>query len=204
MGHQTLIVACKKCGEEKPATSEFFYPRSKKNPILDTTCKECRNKGGRARYRANVEAIKAHKKMYREQHKERDLPRILQWRRDNVEKARDNERKSRERHREERREWNRRYRKENPDKTRHYVDRRSQQVIYTKEAREYITTIFKDPCVYCGRVAGTVDHIDPVSLGGSNDWDNLASACRACNSMKNNKLLLAFLLYKREPATLHF
>lgn len=47
-------------------------------------------------------------------------------------------------------------------------------------------------CTYCG-VPGTdaemeVDHIIPVSKGGSNHMSNLTTACRACNSKKSDRL----------------
>lgn len=46
-------------------------------------------------------------------------------------------------------------------------------------------------CQYCEDVGGALecDHIIPVSRGGSNDDDNLCTACRACNRAKSNKLL---------------
>jgi 5-methylcytosine-specific restriction endonuclease McrA len=34
----------------------------------------------------------------------------------------------------------------------------------------------------------TIDHWRPVSLGGLDDWDNLALACRRCNERKSNAL----------------
>ncbi len=45
-------------------------------------------------------------------------------------------------------------------------------------------------CQYCGRNGGermTIDHIIPKSLGGRTVWDNVVSACRACNLKKGNK-----------------
>lgn len=39
-------------------------------------------------------------------------------------------------------------------------------------------------CRYCGGTATAVDHIFPVVQGGDNDPDNLAAACRSCNSKK--------------------
>jgi 5-methylcytosine-specific restriction endonuclease McrA len=45
-------------------------------------------------------------------------------------------------------------------------------------------------CQYCGRNGGermTIDHIVPKSLGGRTVWENVVSACRACNLRKGNK-----------------
>lgn len=57
-----------------------------------------------------------------------------------------------------------------------------------------------DPCAYCGEGAGTVDHIVPVSDGGTSEWQNLTGACKACNSSKRDKPLLTFLLHRRVVA----
>lgn len=43
-------------------------------------------------------------------------------------------------------------------------------------------------CVYCGATEDlTVDHVLPISRGGTNDLSNLVTACRPCNSSKNAK-----------------
>lgn len=47
-------------------------------------------------------------------------------------------------------------------------------------------------CQYCGRNGGermTIDHVIPRSLGGRTIWENVVSACRACNVKKGNKPL---------------
>jgi len=48
-------------------------------------------------------------------------------------------------------------------------------------------------CQYCGRSAPDVvleiDHIEPVSEGGTNDILNLITSCKDCNSGKSNRLL---------------
>lgn len=63
-------------------------------------------------------------------------------------------------------------------------------------AAEYETVLRADPCVYCGKSGGTVDHIVSVFDGGDDSVDNLAGACRSCNSSKRDKSLLEFLLWK--------
>lgn len=44
-------------------------------------------------------------------------------------------------------------------------------------------------CHYCGKFAsrGHVDHVVPLSRGGSDDLSNLVWACRACNLSKHDK-----------------
>ena len=43
-------------------------------------------------------------------------------------------------------------------------------------------------CQYCGRgdVALTVDHVFPLSRGGDETWENLVTACVACNNKKGD------------------
>ena len=46
-------------------------------------------------------------------------------------------------------------------------------------------------CQYCGARAKelTLDHVLPRHRGGRHTWDNLVSACRACNHRKGGKTL---------------
>jgi len=45
-------------------------------------------------------------------------------------------------------------------------------------------------CTVCGsRSDLTIDHVHPVSLGGSNDLSNLRTLCRSCNSAKGARLV---------------
>jgi hypothetical protein len=55
--------------------------------------------------------------------------------------------------------------------------------------REAVLTWKK--CTYCGDRLGPfeVDHVRPLSRGGTNDPGNLTSACVSCNTQKSNLLL---------------
>jgi 5-methylcytosine-specific restriction endonuclease McrA len=57
-------------------------------------------------------------------------------------------------------------------------------------------------CQYCG-VRGndlTIDHVIPRSRGGPHTWENLVSACRACNHRKGGKTVQeSRMRLRREP-----
>lgn len=46
-------------------------------------------------------------------------------------------------------------------------------------------------CTYCGQRGGKLecDHIHPVAKGGSDEFNNLATSCFACNRSKRDKTL---------------
>jgi 5-methylcytosine-specific restriction endonuclease McrA len=52
-------------------------------------------------------------------------------------------------------------------------------------------------CVYCGEQFGvdelTLDHVQPRVRGGDRSEGNLVTACRACNTLKGQQRLSAFL-----------
>lgn len=64
-----------------------------------------------------------------------------------------------------------------------------------------ITILNRDgwTCTYCGDVATEVDHIIPLKRGGSDDPDNLTSACRTCNIRKKDNNVGVFLAGKATP-----
>ena len=52
-------------------------------------------------------------------------------------------------------------------------------------------------CHYCAkqltRFSATLDHIQPVSKGGDNSYDNLVTACLHCNAERGNKPVMDFI-----------
>ena len=64
---------------------------------------------------------------------------------------------------------------------------------------EYETILLSDPCSYfCGSQSDSVDHIEPIFVGGDDRWSNKTGACRRCNSSKRDKGLLDYLLWSIE------
>ena len=69
--------------------------------------------------------------------------------------------------------------------------KRSQRELLTKSKRFDVFLRDNFTCRYCGKhppqIKLEVDHIKPVSLGGSNDINNLVTSCYECNRGKRNK-----------------
>lgn len=57
-------------------------------------------------------------------------------------------------------------------------------------------------CHYCKkqltRFSATLDHIQPVSKGGDNSFDNLITACLHCNSQRGNRPVMDIILEKND------
>lgn len=83
------------------------------------------------------------------------------------------------------------WRQENRDHLRLY--KRNRHLAATSVAADYCAILRGDPCSYCGAPAESVDHVQALAVGGSNDWDNLTAACRSCNSRKGQRSLLDFM-----------
>ncbi len=71
---------------------------------------------------------------------------------------------------------------------------RLRRVRRDRVAYAYSEILRRDPCSYCQEPAGEIDHIQPVTGGGSNAWSNLTASCRGCNGRKFTTPLLKFLL----------
>lgn len=58
----------------------------------------------------------------------------------------------------------------------------------TAAVRDDVLAAWGDWCQRCGSTDHIqIDHIVPLSLGGSNDFDNLQPLCRTCNGWKGNR-----------------
>ena len=42
-------------------------------------------------------------------------------------------------------------------------------------------------CAYCEAEGVTIDHVHPVSRGGTSTWENTVAACFKCNNFKDNR-----------------
>jgi 5-methylcytosine-specific restriction endonuclease McrA len=71
----------------------------------------------------------------------------------------------------------------------------------TTVTTEDLQKLMKDAvCAYCGDEADEIDHVRPISQGGTNVLSNLVPACRTCNSSKGPKVLTEWDVLKVQHA----
>jgi 5-methylcytosine-specific restriction endonuclease McrA len=62
---------------------------------------------------------------------------------------------------------------------------------YTANKRKEIYKRDKNICLCCGTQENlTIDHIIPLSIGGSKKGKNLQTLCKICNNIKGSKIIL--------------
>ncbi len=73
------------------------------------------------------------------------------------------------------------------------------QLVYEDNIKKYGTLT----CIYCTNPIefgkDTLEHKQPLSKGGTNEYYNLGIACRSCNSSKGNKTEYEFRKEKKIP-----
>lgn len=173
-------ITCRTCGEEYPATTEFFYGRK---DGFRRECKACVKTrslaNARKRKALDPEAWRAkeheYDRRYRESHPNAAHEKYL---------------RSKTRHQELMRKW----RKENPVATRTSTARyraRKNGAVGTHTAEDVALQMSMQCglCYWCGAKLDQyeVDHFFPISKGGGDGPDNIVVACVPCNRSKHAK-----------------
>lgn len=154
-------------------------------------CVACSRDRG-ARWRANnPDMVVEHRKKF--------YPRMKalhkEWRDENPEKVRAYSAATRRRYPEKMLEQGRMWRKNNPEKSRALVRNRRARLrgadgSHSPDDIAEIREMQGGKCAYCrirlNSVVEHVDHIKPVSKGGSNSRKNLQILCGSCNSSKHD------------------
>lgn len=60
--------------------------------------------------------------------------------------------------------------------------------------RKLLLSVYAQSCLYCEGPAEAADHFNPITRGGLNCRENIVPACKSCNSSKNNREPIEFLL----------
>ncbi len=179
---------CRTCKEVKPATPEFFHRGPSGKDGLRGTCKACRIQTSKEEYRKyalhRTEEQKERRRQYREQYRETHKERIQQ-------RGRDFSRQYYWEHKQNRQQ----YYQEHREQDRAYVHKRrahkmSQGGSYTTQDIERKFRAQKKKCYYCHKPLSHyhIEHVVPLSRGGSNAPDNVVLACPSCNNSKHARL----------------
>lgn len=177
----------------------------------------------------NKDVIKARKAEYNRQNKEGSLRRFIRWLQNNREHYLEHQRKYAASRKKKKREYDKRYREKNRDKivsrqnswkqenieharmkgraatARHNALKRNAEGHYTEKDIKRIYKQQGGRCFYCKVVVGIkyhVDHVIPLSRGGSNSPENIVIACPACNVRKSSKTPEEWEAHKRSLLSL--
>lgn len=156
------------------------------------------------------EEIREYNRQYSANHTEEKREYQRKYVQENSAQEAERKRRYAETHRDERREYMQRWHKDNPDKRRTYEHKRRATKLssggsWTDRDIKVIYAQQDGKCAYCGiELNGTyhIDHIHPLSRGGSNWPDNLACACARCNLSKSDKTIEEWLAQLGKTSTI--
>lgn len=172
---------CSRCQQTLPI-DQFFLKRPESGNRR-SICTPCHNAANLERKRANPEQVRQQGLAYYTANRDHMLEKQKRYREEQPEADRATHRK---------------WKSANKDKVNAATHRRRNQVIengghWTAEEWQALKTEFEYHCLFCWRtepeIALTIDHIVPVSNGGSNDITNLQPMCKPCNSRKHRQTL---------------
>lgn len=185
------IRKCRCCGGTFPETLDYFSYSIRDG--FNAQCKECRKK-----YRAAQYLVRNERYTKDPAFKERRLAEWLSSYLKNREKHRAQQKKYRSdpdvvtRERKRAREWQ----IANPDRVNVNINNRRSKFLgaigkITSHDVSKMLDAQENRCFYCGcDVSGgvhTIDHLIPLSRGGTNLPDNIVIACKKCNTVKGAK-----------------
>lgn len=181
------VKQCKKCGLEKPATSEYFDKAKTCRDGLRSRCKDCGKAYRKGFYKEynekNLDIVRERNRNYTKENREK----INQIKREKYKNNHEYILRVSKEHRDKNREKYRMYYARSEHKRR----ARESALVSTLTLEQWLRSIeyFDNKCVYCLKEPEklTKDHFIPVSKGGEYSKDNIVPCCFSCNSSKNNK-----------------
>jgi 5-methylcytosine-specific restriction endonuclease McrA len=185
---------CARCNENKDVSHYRKFKPSRDG--LQSYCNECQKAYNREYRKNNPRYAKQHNaesKRFRKNHIEEIKEKLSVWYRKNVTF-------NRQRNRAAMKIW----RSENKEKIKMYSANRYALLLgvegngITTEEWETIKRETGYRCSYCGQKSDALqmDHVVPVSKGGSHNAENITPACASCNQSKGNRSLIKFLYNK--------
>ena len=214
---------CTKCGNELPATTEYFYKHPRGKYGVNSSCKICDrekackwrldNKELQKQMCADWEAQnKEYRKEYRKEWLKNNPNYHNKYYHNNTESRTKSSRGWRVRNIEHVKNYEKIYRQNNKDKINARKHKRKSKIkslpaTLTLTQWEQIKEIFNNQCAYCGISAEEhlqahsrnmeQEHFVPLSKGGEYTHNNIIPACRSCNGSKQDKDF--FEWYPQQP-----
>jgi 5-methylcytosine-specific restriction endonuclease McrA len=202
-----LFNRCSKCGNEYPATEKYFRQ-------WRTFCRACERDAAREFYYNHREDVLLQKKEAREsnpdhyrqhdrdqyyKHHDHQMARHKKYRTENPDKRRLAMLDWRVRNPDKVKDYSAQYYKEHPETVKANRDKRRARILnaqgeYTADDIKRLYEDQEGHCAYCGIGIFPdlykdmhIDHVMPLSRGGSNAPDNLVLTCQPCNQSKSDK-----------------
>lgn len=174
-----------------------FNSLKKAKSGLQPYCQACQSAMNKANYQNHLERERARSRS----EAKREYGRA--WRQDNPdymqrylkaywEANAERIRANRDKYREEERAYAQSHLKERAiyEKNRH-ARKLQAEGTFTRQEWEALCKYYDYTCLRCGRqvpdIELTVDHVIPLSMGGSNSIDNIQPLCHSCNARKHTK-----------------
>ena len=176
---------CKTCKQEKPIGD--FYVNIIRKDGRHSDCKTCYQISNRIYYLTHKKEIKECGRIYYLTHKKE----VGEY--DNLHKK-----EAREYYNSHKKEWDRVYKiweHNNPDKVSVYNVKRKALKLnalghFTAQEWKALKEKYGNICLKCRKKKKlTVDHIVPLSKGGSNYISNVQPLCKSCNSKKYTEII---------------
>jgi 5-methylcytosine-specific restriction endonuclease McrA len=185
------VKKCSKCQETKPFADFGKDSRSKSG--LRGHCRTCNAQYAYSWVAKNPDRAKARSKAHYEANKQLYIDRATNWSKNNPDKMQQIRAKTRLKHKDKHAYLIKQWGINNKELKRSYLQKRralqKQNGVFAVTKKELIK-LYNNPCFYCGsREKITIDHIIPIIKGGTHGVGNLTSACKACNSSKNDDFL---------------
>lgn len=132
-----------------------------------------------------------------EEQKRRNRAAAIAWQLAHPEEYKESQRKSKAKNPKRVQAVHKAWCKRNPDKIRLYNQKAKHRRRMLLENQPDVDMVkwketlilFDYKCLYCRAEARTLDHVVPVTRGGTNHHTNCVPACKRCNSSKGNKHL---------------
>lgn len=185
---------CKTCKTEKSV--ECFSRNKRMTDGLQRDCKQCCKAYKAKYYEANAEKVKAKVKEYRIENPELVKASKSSWQKRNLTKVVQKVSEWRDANPDKVFEHRKTWRQNNKEKIANYAMARRVKLrengVFEISEKELLK-LYSSPCFYCGKIAKIeLDHVIPVSKGGTHSIGNLVPACKSCNMSKTDNFLVVW------------